>query len=420
MNVSRFMRVLTQINSNEIILSRKSNLFKITRRWFGIRAAVSDDNESLEVKYQKRTDKFPLVWLRDNCTCENCFHKSSQSRIINWKEFDINIKVNSVEAKDDNNIEINWNDNHKSVYSWDWLEKRSFSEAGQEKFLKDVYMPTKKLWSKNEFFDILRSYEYKDIINEDEALYNWLKDLAVYGVSLIKNAFENEKECQKISERVAFVKKTHYGESFYVVAKEGTNNVAYLSNPLQLHTDLPYYHYKPGVILLHCIVQNKGKGGGNLLTDAFYVAENLRNKNKDVFDVLASIDVNWLDIGEEDGVPFHKIHRDPIIALDSHGNIRTIRHSIPQRDSYFTVNIEDVKPWYKALKVFVDQIYSNAAHFKTQPGDILAVDNTRLVHGRLGYQDTKDVKRLLVGNYLDWDEIHSKLRVLGKRFAKAS
>lgn len=98
MNVSRFMRVLTQINSNEIILSRKSNLFKITRRWFGIRAAVSDDNESLEVKYQKRTDKFPLVWLRDNCTCENCFHKSSQSRIINWKEFDINIKVNSVEV----------------------------------------------------------------------------------------------------------------------------------------------------------------------------------------------------------------------------------------------------------------------------------------------------------------------------------
>lgn len=68
------------------------------------------------------------------------------------------------------------------------------------------------------------------------------------------------------------------------------------------------------MILLHCIVQNKGKGGGNLLTDAFYVAENLRNKNKDVFDVLASIDVNWLDIGEEDGVPFHKIHRDPIIA----------------------------------------------------------------------------------------------------------
>jgi len=27
----------------------------------------------------------------------------------------------------------------------------------------------------------------------------------------------------------------------------GTNNMAYTPETLQLHTDLPYYHYKPGV-----------------------------------------------------------------------------------------------------------------------------------------------------------------------------
>ncbi|KRT80840.1 hypothetical protein AMK59_5279, partial [Oryctes borbonicus] len=242
--------------------------------------------------------------------------------------------------------------------------------------------------------------------------------LAIYGVTLIKNAPENEKECQKISERVAFAKKTHYGESFYVIAKEGTNNVAYLSNPLQLHTDLPYYRYKPGVILLHCLIQTKSKGGGNLLTDTFYIAEKLRKENRHVFETLSRTDVNWSDVGEEDGVSFHKIHRDPMISLDKYGNISVIRHSIPQRDSYFTVGIDEVKPWYKALKVFVEEIYMNAAHLKTQPGEILAIDNTRLVHGRLGYEDTKDAKRLLIGNYLDWDEIHSKLRVLGKSFEK--
>ena len=36
-------------------------------------------------------------------------------------------------------------------------------------------------------------------------------------------------------------------ETFEVIAKPGTSNVAYLSGPLQLHTDLPYYEYKPGV-----------------------------------------------------------------------------------------------------------------------------------------------------------------------------
>lgn len=38
-----------------------------------------------------------------------------------------------------------------------------------------------------------------------------------------------------------------YRELFSVKAKPGTSNVAYLSGPLQLHTDLPYYEYKPGV-----------------------------------------------------------------------------------------------------------------------------------------------------------------------------
>ena len=27
----------------------------------------------------------------------------------------------------------------------------------------------------------------------------------------------------------------------------GTSNMAYTSSNLQLHTDMPYYHYKPGV-----------------------------------------------------------------------------------------------------------------------------------------------------------------------------
>lgn len=45
-------------------------------------------------------------------------------------------------------------------------------------------------------------------------------------------------------------------------------------------------------------------------------------------------------------------------------------------------------------------------------GNILGFDNTRLVHGRVGYQDTDENKRFLIGIFLDWDEIYSQLRVL--------
>lgn len=33
--------------------------------------------------------KYPLIWLRDNCQCSNCFHAQSKSRTIDWTKFDI-------------------------------------------------------------------------------------------------------------------------------------------------------------------------------------------------------------------------------------------------------------------------------------------------------------------------------------------
>nr|XP_022904847.1 gamma-butyrobetaine dioxygenase-like [Onthophagus taurus] len=296
-------------------LINKSTISKVNFRFLSGLAKVSSDQESLVVNYDNKIDHFPLVWLRDNCRCNTCFHGPSQSRIINWNEFDVNVKVRSLQAKDENQkVEINWSDNHKSIYSFDWLKSRSFSKEDQEFYLKNLYIPQKKLWSNQQFLDVMKVYEYEDIMTKDEKFYNWLMDLSTYGVVLLKNAPKDAMECKKISKKIAFIKKTHYGEDYHIVAKADTNNVAYLSSPLQLHTDLPYYDYKPGVNMLHCIVQTKNKGGENLLSDGFYVAELLRKENKEAFDLLSQTEVNWSDIGEEDGVRFYKIHRAPVIS----------------------------------------------------------------------------------------------------------
>jgi gamma-butyrobetaine dioxygenase len=36
-------------------------------------------------------------------------------------------------------------------------------------------------------------------------------------------------------------------EEYMVKHQPGTSNLAYTSGNLQIHTDLPYYNYKPGV-----------------------------------------------------------------------------------------------------------------------------------------------------------------------------
>lgn len=50
-----------------------------------------------------------------------------------------------------------------------------------------------------------------------------------------------------------------------------------------------------------------------------------------------------------------------------------MRQSIHLRDSYFTVDADKVKPWYEAMKIFVNAMNEHAAKFKTKPGELLLV-----------------------------------------------
>lgn len=86
-----------------------------------------------------------------------------------------------------------------------------------------------------------------------------------------------------------------------------------MSDPLPLHTDLPYYEYKPGVNILHCMVQSESKGGSNLLVDGFHIADRMKGEFPDYYKVLTKTLVDWNDIGSEDGVDFHNIWRAPVI-----------------------------------------------------------------------------------------------------------
>lgn len=105
-------------------------------------------------------------------------------------------------------------------------------------------------------------------------------------------------------------------------------------------------------------------------------------------------------------------------SLDASGHYTRINHSVPQRDSHFNVPLEQVLPWYRSYARFVQLARQDAHSFKTQPGDVLTFNNIRLLHGRTGYDDTEQNSRYIVGAYLDWDIIYSRLRVLKKRLAK--
>ncbi len=45
-------------------------------------------------------------------------------------------------------------------------------------------------------------------------------------------------------------------------------------------------------------------------------------------------------------------------------------------------------------------------------GQMITFDNLRILHGRTSFGDTIKGERHVQGAYLDWDEAHSRIRVL--------
>lgn len=149
-------------------------------------------------------------------------------------------------------------------------------------------------------------------------MYQWLHYLTRHGVAMIKNAPLTQDQCQKLASRIAFIRETHFGKEYAIKADPNAKNFSYTSNPLQFHTDLPFYEYAPGVTLLHCIAQTKSPGAfkykkitlnlclrrisvilnvrfiKSLLTDGFYVAERLKKEKPNAFKCLSTTLVNWL------------------------------------------------------------------------------------------------------------------------------
>lgn len=135
------------------------------------------NRETRVLSYQREDHKqscFPFVWMRDNCQCENCFHLQSQARKINCETFDVNAEP--IEAKFvEEGLQVIWNDNHQSTYALEWLQRRDFAEDVRAEYLVKSYRPEKKIWSKNQFNEIFKTFDFHKILESDEGemVYLW-------------------------------------------------------------------------------------------------------------------------------------------------------------------------------------------------------------------------------------------------------
>ena len=102
--------------------------------------------------------------------------------------------------------------------------------------------------------------------------------------------------------------------------------------------------------------------------------------------------------------------RRPLIELDGDGEVRAV--SVNNRSMEpLPADRADTASFYGAYRAFVDLLDrdDSAIEITLHPGELVAFDNRRVLHGRRAFHSTE--RRHLQGCYIDIDAIHSTARL---------
>jgi gamma-butyrobetaine dioxygenase len=248
------------------------------------------------------------------------------------------------------------------------------------------------------------------VLHDDDALVEWLVLLCRFGLARLEGLPLDDETVPALGRRLGALRDTNFGLTWPVSVDVAPTSTANTPLPLPPHTDLPTRETPPGHQILHCQV-NTCRGGLSTMADGYAVAEHLRRHEPEHHEALTTL--RWTFFNRS---PHHD-HRwsGPILDGGGEGQPLTLRAFHPVR-AFPDMEDADVPRAYAALRRFSEVAGAPPfqMRFAFRPGDLVAFDNRRILHGRTAI-DAAGGTRVLHGTYIDHDEIYSRLRVLARR-----
>jgi gamma-butyrobetaine dioxygenase len=343
--------------------------------------------------------QFHYIWLRDNCPSPESRHPNGQ-RILETASIPADIQPRSVKLTEADEVEIIWaSDGHVSRFAPTWLRQHAYP-ANRRQLSSPI-----TLWGA-ELAENLPKADYAEVSTSPQALRSWLALVRQYGVAILHGVPVEPGAIFKVVELFGYVRETNYGRLFDVKSVTNPNNLAYTGLALSPHTDNPYREPVPTLQLLHCLASSVD-GGDSIIVDGFKVAETIRQREPDKFELLSTVPV-----------PFHFQDKEadlsaeaPIISLNHQGEVAAIRFN-NRSIAPFDFEADLMEPYYAAYRTFAAMLDNPEFQvcFKLESGGLFLVDNQRVLHGRTGFSSSGS--RHLQGCYADRDGLYSRLAVL--------
>jgi len=255
--------------------------------------------------------------------------------------------------------------------------------------------------------------DYPAYAGDDHVRRDVLARVARQGWALLSGVPTRPDAVVDVVRSFGFIRETNYGRTFDVRSAPAASNLAFTDAGLAPHTDNPYRDPVQGLQLLHCLA-DASVGGETRLVDGFAAAEALRDADPAGFAVLAATPVHF---GWGDGANELRTML-PVIALGAGGEVSAVRFN-HRAFKAIAAPPEQRTRWraaYRALGALIEAPDSGIA-FRLGAGDLIIMDNTRVLHGRRAFVDDPGAckrggGRHLVGAYADRDGLLSALAVL--------
>tara|TARA_B100000401_G_C52802414_1_gene719299 strand:+ start:717 stop:1817 length:1101 start_codon:yes stop_codon:yes gene_type:complete len=341
-------------------------------------------------------------WLRERINGDSYVDKGTQQRLFDPTILQNNIEIDNIDLSEDF-LEVKFKDGTQTKLAITTIFKE-FSNKNEINLIHKVK------WDSN--LKDFNNFKFKKNFFESEEMYQALNSFYKFGFVIFKNVPIQNNYIVEFANSIGSIRRTNFGEFFNVKSKPNPNDLAYTSLPLAPHTDNPYRNPVPCIQMLHCI-ENKVSGGHSTLVDGFTVTEKLKKQFPDYYKILCEVKVRYQFIDNsivlEDWAE--------MIKLDDEGKFKQVRFS-PRLDFVPLLDKDKLDLFYSARKK-ISELYNSdefKIEFKLLSGDLLMMDNHRLLHGRTKY-DTNEGERFLQGCYIDYDSTEGRLKHLKRKFS---
>ncbi len=339
----------------------------------------------------------PAVWLRDNCPCPACRVEATTEKRNLISQVPLGVAPLSVSRPDAETLVVDWGE-HQSCYTRSW-----FDSLASNSFRR----PSPKIWSGGHRLTTFEAAQFDSEDGSTTGALELIHTLATQGAALVRGVPSEPGESDRFISRWVPVREVAFGRVHDVFSNPAGYNIAHTSEALPPHNDMASYANPPSGQIIHMLV-NESTGGESTLVDGWNIVEQL---TEDEREVLASVSVPFRQFDSS----IETWARRPLLRFDDWGNPIHFRYS-----NQLMQTLEPDHPrlgeFYQAYHRLTELLLTpdNQAVFRLDTGDLMLLDNHRVLHGRRAFRPQTGARHLQ-DVYFELEDLINHGEVLANR-----